>query len=180
MTKKDVYTLLLVAAEALIILVLSLLLFHACRKPADIIKVPVEVHDTITVTKERIIEHTKVEYVTVFDTMIVVEGHDDTIQVPVELPIEHMMYQDTIRTDSTDVELAIKYSGFKPSLDSVGISYHYVGERAVEVKKTGFRRFVGVGAYVGAGVGYDLLRKDVVVTAPEVGVCVTVGWGYTW
>lgn len=179
MTKNDIYTLLLVV-EGIAIVVLSILLFNACSKPADIEYIEVEVRDTITVQKERIVEHTKVQYVTKYDTVVQYVALNDTVLIPVELPIEHMVYEDTITTDSTEVELSIKYSGFKPSLDSIGISYQWHREKPLEARKSGFRSFLGVGCYAGVGVGYDYRDKTFNLGTPEVGIALIYGFGWTW
>lgn len=160
--------------EAITIVILAIILWHN-TKQVETIEIPIEIRDTITVEKERIVEHTKVKYVTKFDTVCKIIYGVDTIKSVIELPIEHNIYQDTILTDSTKVEMAIKYSGFKASLDSVGINYHYIGERAVEVKKRGFGQGFGVSINAGYGLSY---QNGQISPSYYVGIGVSYSIGY--
>lgn len=175
MTNKS-RTIIEVALGVIILALLRLLIYSFSRTPEPVI---VERVDTIKVDTGRIVEKTQIQYVTLFDTIYTAVRDTDTIQVAIELPIEHKLYKDTIETDSTALELEIEFSGFKPSLDRVGAIVHTTYEKVPEVKKRGFSRFVGVGAHVGVGTGYDIIEKRPVF-GPEVGVGVTIGWGYTW
>lgn len=163
-----------------VLLMLPISIYEWTR-PAEVKEIPFEVRDTVTITKDTIIFKTRTEYVTKFDTVYQVIDGRDTIEIPVELPIEHKVYQDTIRTDTTEIALDIKYSGFKPSLDEVGLIYHLSTKRAVETKKKPkLGQYFGVGFSVGAGAGFNPLTKAPSLAAPEVSIGLQYGFGITW
>lgn len=134
--------------------------------------------DTVTVTKERIVEKTK--YVTQLrvDTIrdtIMINGKDTIINFPI--PISQYTYEDTIRTDTTTSTIRIDYSGYKTQLDGVQYSYTYYPKIPVQKKKKGqFGQFVGLGVQVGYGLGIS----NPVKFEPYVGVGIMYGWGYSW
>lgn len=112
----------------------------------------VPVHDTITVDKERIVEHTRV--VSTKDTIVQVVLVSDTLldSVFVSLPMENKEYVDTLTNDSSEAILDIKYHGVYTSIDSVSLNYHYYKERETIIQKP--KRFgldVTVGPYIGYG-----------------------------
>jgi len=82
------------------------------NKKTDIIERKIEVHDTTTVVRDSIISHTVTKYVTNFDTLVYIIKDTDTISIPIELPIEHKTYRDTINKDSIVYDIQIDYSGF--------------------------------------------------------------------
>lgn len=163
--------------EGIIILILLLCLQVQSMKKETITEyVKVEVHDTISIDKPRIVEHTKTLYRTKYDTIIVNFADTITDTIKVELPIEHKEFIDTIRTDSTTAVVDVHFSGFKPSLDKIDISYHYEGKKAVKTKKYKMGQSIVVGPYVGFGLTLEQQPRLV----PEVGVGVMYGFGCSW
>lgn len=156
------------------LLMLPLFIYQSRQK--ETIEVPVEVKDTITIEKERIVEHTKIEYITKFDTVYEYATDTDTIPVPIEIPIEHKVYEDTLRTDTTEIAFKVLYSGFKPSLDEIGVSYHLHTQRAVKTKK---KPAVGNTLCVGLQVGYGTTWPEPKFS-PYVGVGFCYGFGVTF
>lgn len=145
----------------LIIALASIIIYMACHKEDRIEYVPVEIHDTIKIDSTRIVEHTKIVEVKTFDTIcqyIDTLWHD-TIEIPVEIPIEKKEYKDTLVTDTSKVLIDIKYSGFKATLDEIDIKYQYNRNMPVE-RKSDFwtNRFI-----LSAGVmaGYSPIYRNV-------------------
>lgn len=129
--------------------------------------------DTISVPYEVIKYKTKVEYVTQYDTIIYREF--DTIKV--QIPIEHKVYTDTLKTDTTDVKVNIKYSGYKAQIDNLWIDYTYKQKESLKSKKKGkFGQSVVIGIQAGYGLGISTTPRF----EPYIGIGVTYGIGYTW
>lgn len=172
----------------IIILVLSILLLlsivlnvyqYKHQDPPE--TVTVEVRDTIHIEKERIVEHTVPVYVEKFDTIVkYIEHRDsvtDTISVPVEIPITHYEYKDTISTDSSSCYLDIQYSGFKAEINDIGVTYHLTREIPVERKYSGFGQAVGVSINAGYGLSY---HDKQIIPGPYVGIGISYTFGYVW
>lgn len=172
----------------IIILVLSILLLlsigfniyqYRCQDPPE--TVTVEVRDTIQIEKERIVEHTRPVYVTKYDTIVQhIERRDsivDTISVPVEIPITHYEYRDTIKNDSSTCNLLIKYSGYRTSIDTIGINYHLTREIPVNQRKRVFGQAVGIGVSAGYGLHYS---NAAFIPGPYIGISVNYTIGYVW
>lgn len=138
---------------------------------------PIQIHDTISLTDTIMQEKVKILYRTKADTFVVCQ-HDsihDTIWM--DIPIDHKLYADRIKADSGSFDVAIRYSGYRASLDSVGIAYHAEVKQAVIAKKRGWGQFIGIG--IGAGYGGSMIDQRI-YASPYVGVHVTYGFGYTW
>lgn len=133
----------------------------------------IEIHDTIRVENIRIEEKTKIQFVTTIDTFTVVER--DTIKDTIyfQLPIEHKEYTDTIRTDTSEINLKIKYSGFKSNIDEVDISNHYWKNIPVNQKKLHIKPSFNIGLGVGYGLG---IREGCLKPEPQVGIYGTIGF----
>lgn len=143
------------------------------NKPSETIYL----RDTISIPYEVIKYKTKVKYVTKFDTVVCVVRDSVVDTVQIELPIEHKVYQDTIKTDTTNINIGIEYSGFKPQLDRVWIDYSYTGKQVVKSKKKGkFGQSVVIGVQAGYGIGIS----NPVKFQPYIGIGVTYGFGYSW
>lgn len=142
-------------------------------KPNKIDYNPLIVHDTIQVDSIRIEEHTKIQYVQSIDTFTVVER--DTIKDTIyfQLPIEHKEYQDTLRTDTSEITLDIKYSGFKATLDEINITNHYWEDMPVNQKKWHIKPSFNVGLGGGYGLG---IRDGCLKPEPQVGIYGTIGF----
>lgn len=158
-------------------LVLLVCLMQNCQgvNPEPNVKY-IPVHDTITVEKERIIEKTKPIFVT--DTFIKVDsvyvGNDGTW---VELPMKWSQYKDTIKNDSSETQIDIKYHGIEAGIDEINLTHNYFEKQTTivkEPKKVGIVWFVG--AYAGYGV-HGSINTGTFGHGPEVGIGVGIGIG---
>lgn len=159
-----------------IIIVLSILLMISLYfnfKPNNIDYQPLIVHDTIQVDSIRIEEHTKIQYVQSIDTFTVVERDTLRDTIYFQLPIEHKEYQDTLRTDTSEITLDIKYSGFKATLDEINITNHYWKDMPVNQKKWHIKPSFNIGLGGGMGLG---IRDGCLKPEPQVGIYGTVGF----
>lgn len=134
-------------------IILCIFLCTMCNKKVDpetktIIRTEyVPVHDTITVEKERIKEHTKI--ISTKDTIIKADSvliGDTTTEI--FLPNVYSQYKDTFETDSSQTILAIEYHGILAEIDSINLQQNYFRkETIIEVekpkKKIGFVWFAG-------------------------------------
>ena len=147
----------------------------SCQKQQEPKIEYIEKHDTVTVEKERIVEKTKIKYIDRIDTFYVKE-FGDTVLVQ-DLPIEHKVYEDTIKNDSTSTEIKIEYSGFNAQVDGVYVHHNYFEKQTTivkEPKKVGIVWFVG--AYAGYGV-HGSINTGTFGHGPEVGIGVGIGIG---
>lgn len=136
----------------------------------------IPVHDTVEITKERIVEHTNTIFVT--DTFIKVDSvyvsKDGTY---VELPMTWSEYKDTIKTDSTETKIDIKYHGVLTEIDDINLQHTYNKEiwKIPEPEKP-----IGLVLFVGPYIGYSFngnINTGTVGHGPSVGVAVGVGIG---
>lgn len=146
----------------------------SCNKQPDVIVEYVEKHDTITITKERIVEKTKIKYVDRIDTFYVTKT-GDTIQTP-EIPIEYKEYKDTIQNDSVSTAIDVKFHGFNADIDSIGIVHNYFEkqETIIKKKKVGIVWYIGID--LGAGGHIDIPTKTF-GWGPQAGIHAGVGIG---
>lgn len=162
-------------ASFIINIILYICLMSNCRGSEPTTKVEyIPVHDTVTVTQERIVEKTKVKYIDRIDTFYVYNG--DTIYVQ-DLPIEHKEYKDTISTDSTSTEINIKYSGFNANIEEVGLKHNYYEKKETVVlppKKVTVVWFVGFSAGYG---GHGNVNNGTFGHGPEAGIHAGIGIG---
>lgn len=161
--------------------------FRSCTEPRADEPEPLVIHDTIVRTDSVIIEHTQWRYRTFHDTTIVrvpdttAYEHDTTLMgdsLTLRLPIDHYEYVDSFGTDTACVRLRVLYSGYRASIDTVGLSYRFVSEPVVVEKERGFGQFVGLG--VSAGYGLCTTDGRQFYASPTIALTVTYGWGYTW
>ena len=68
------------------------------------------------------------KYVTLVDTFLVTVPGDT---VYIDIPIDYKEYRDTIKTDSTSVDLKINYHGWNSDIDSIRLNYTFSSEREV-------------------------------------------------
>lgn len=151
--------------------------FRSCGRSHSPSPDPIKIHDTISITDTLLREKIRTIFRTKADTFVLCQ-HDsihDTIWM--EIPIDHKIYADRIKADSGSFDVAIKYSGYRASLDSVGIAYHAELMPSVIEKKRGIGQFVGIG--LGVGYGGTMIDQRI-YAAPYVGVHLTYGFGYTW
>lgn len=151
---------------------------------------PVIIHDTIKVSNPAdIAAHSKPKYVTKYDTLwlpLPVNPCDSvdslcdgrvTDSIPVDIPIMAYEYRDTFQTDTSRIELGIRYEGYKAKIDGIDLQYRFESQSRIIEKKKGWGQFIGVG--VGIGYGASVIGRQV-YAAPEVGLHITYGWGYRW
>ena len=139
----------------------------------------VTIHDTTTVTVEKIKEKEKIKRVVEYDTSFIIERDTVRDTIYVSLPIEYKQYRDTFNTDTSNTILDIKYSGYKAQLDGLYVESHYKTRETVKIKHTGFSQFIGVGLQLGYGASINPINKTF-QPSPYIGVGVTYGWGYHW
>ena len=155
--------------------------FRSCGKPTKPVPAePVTIHDTICIRDTiKIAAKTRIISTTVRDTLIV----RDTDTIVVTLPLETKEYRDTFTTDTSRIELGVRFSGYKAKIEGIDLTSQYTVQPRTIVKKKGWGQFVGIGIGVGYGasfVGHPSGVGTVVYAAPEVGVHITYGWGYHW
>lgn len=126
-------------------------------------------YDTIYIDKERIIEKTKIEYETKLDTFFITQY--DTVYF--QIPIDHKEYTDTFRTDTSEVSLKVKYSGFNADIDNIELATHYWKNKPIEPKRVRF----GQSVVLGGSIGYGFTGNQF---SPYIGLSVTYGFGISW
>lgn len=159
--------------------------------PAD----PVVIHDTLEVSSQADIDaHTKPKYVIKHDTLWLpkpVSPCDSTDSlcdgrvtdsIPVDIPITCHEYRDTFKTDSSRIELGVRFSGWHAQIDGIDLKSQYTIQPRTIEKKKGWGQFIGVGIGVGYGASFvgNGSGATIVHAAPEIGVHITYGWGYHW
>lgn len=148
--------------------------FRSCSQTKQPQVEPIVIHDTVCLYDTvRIAAKTRLICTTRTDTLIVRDT--DTIQV--SLPLEHKEYRDTFQTDTSRIELGIRYEGYKAKIDGIDLQYRFESQPRIIEKKKGWGQFVGIG--IGVGYGASVVGQTVYV-APEIGVHITYGWGYHW
>lgn len=133
--------------------------------------------DTVTISKieiqEKIRYKTLLRVDTVRDTIRL--ASNDTI-ISVSIPITQNTYTDTLLTDTSTLIIGAKYSGYKPSLDSLWYNYTYKPKEALKSKKKGkFGHSIVIGIQAGYGVTIPTPKFE-----PYIGVGITYGFGITW
>ena len=150
------------------------LIINIPYKPIDPIIEYIEVHDTISIPTERIVEHTKVKYVT--DTTFIVDSIEvkgDTIYVTV--PQEYKIYSDTIETDSTSTEIKIEHHGIESQIDKVYLNHTYYNKNTIiPQKQKNIRPLV----FIQGGPKTDFRFQGVTGFALEAGAGLTFKSGY--
>lgn len=145
--------------------------YYYKNKPSETIYL----RDTVSIPYEVIKYKERVKYVTEFDTIICVVRDSVVDTVRIELPIEHKVYQDTITTDTTNINIGIEYSGYRAQIDNLWIDYTYKQREPLKSKKKGkFGQSIVVGVQAGYGIGIPVKFQ------PYIGVGVTYGFGYSW
>lgn len=145
-----------------------------CRKIESKIEF-IPVHDTVTITKDSIIYKTKPVNVYHIDTFYVKES-GDTVKLD-SIPITEYQYKDTIKTDSTSTEVAIYYSGFNASLDSIWMKHNYFEKQTTVFKE---RKKIGLTWAIGPSIGYSIVinpTNGTINHGVSGGVTLTVGIG---
>lgn len=164
--------------------------FRSCSsKPAEPVLRPEVIHDTVTVHDTlRIKEHTKPKEVLRHDTIWLPYTTSKTTSSTTKdttsndadfalVPIMQYEYRDTFVTDTSRIELGIRYEGYRAKIDGIDIKSQYTIQPRTIVKKKGWGQFIGIG--IGVGYGASVVGQTV-YAAPEIGLHVTYGWGYHW
>lgn len=159
--------------------------FRSCSsKPAEPALRPEVIHDTVCIHDTmRIAAKTTTRYITRTDTVVkTITVLGDTVTVPVEMPLEHKQYRDTFTTDSSRIELGVRFSGWHAQIDGIDLKSQYTIQPRTIEKKKGWGQFIGVGIGVGYGASFVGNGSGVTIVhaAPEIGVHITYGWGYHW
>ena len=128
-------------------------------------------HDTVTITKDRII--TKTMWETNFDTITEIQYKDTVLYDTIYLPIEHHQSEFSIKKDSLTINETIWHSGFHSTIDSIKLDYNWNYEiQKPKPKKIGI--VWNIGPYIGYGINFN---KGQYYFSPEVGVGVSIGIG---
>lgn len=135
---------------------------------------PVVVHDTIVV-RDTVRIRAKTKVLAIHDTVWLPPQNSTT--EPQMLVCETKEYRDTFQTDSSRIELGVRFSGYDAKIDNVDLQYRFNVQPRTIVKKKGWGQFIGVG--IGVGYGASIVGQRV-YAAPEVGLHITYGWGYHW
>ena len=156
------------------------LLLRGCGKPSN--PKPVVIHDSIPVHDTAyIIKHTKPKEIVKWDTCYlpaVDSGNhraDSNNMVGVQVPITAYEYHDTIKTDSSSIEMGVYFSGYRAKIDSTSLKYHFEVQPQVVEKESGWGWSVTVGPYVGYGI---TISNGQVLVGPEIGLGIQLGIGY--
>lgn len=159
--------------------------FRSCSsKPAEPAPRPETIHDTVTIHDTAYIaKKTKPKEIVRHDTLwlpldtLLGDSLDTGSLIPVDLPITRSEYRDTFTTDSSRIELGVRFSGWHAQIDGIDLKSQYtILPRTIE-KKKGWGQFIGVG--IGVGYGASVVGQTV-YAAPEIGLHITYGWGYHW
>jgi len=135
----------------------------------------IEKHDTVTITKDRIVPKTKTDYILLVDTFFVTVK--DTVYL-VDLPVQYQTYKDTIVNDSSSTELDIKYHGFHAGIDSVNVitNYYNTKEYIQEKKKKVYWTWC-LGPYAGFGGNVNVTSDKQIGAGFSAGLCFSIGIG---
>lgn len=159
----------------IISLMIGMFIGFGCNKTPDPIEIPIELHDTTYIEKERIITHTDTIFVK--DTLLKVDSvivEKDGVYV--QLPMTWHQYNDTISSDSTELDLQINHHGVISEIDSIKVNYHYFPTikcpDPIQTRKWGLDVTFGVGVGYGYGIGSPRYGS------PEVGLYVVFGPSY--
>lgn len=129
----------------------------------------VTLHDTLVIDSTRVVEHTKLQYITkdsiqyVYKTDSVV----DSIYIPID--IEHKIYKDTLENDSASYDISILYSGFHSSIDEINIKSIRSTEVSFQCPKP--RKF-HIALSAGYYTGYNLIDRKI-YSGPGAGISFT-------
>ena len=152
----------------LILTVIYLLLFflvktnRTCQVIQDKQSQPVIVTDTLTnvVYDTLFIDHFEIVKLPVVDTLILINDSIRIDSVFVEVPISVYKFDSTFTTDTTQLNLSIRNSGYAVTLDS--LSYYFVYTPTPQ-KTNFFKEHFKFGLGVGTGYGFFSKKPDVIL-----------------
>lgn len=143
---------------------------------------PIVIHDT-TIIKDTAYIAARTKTIAVHDTVWPAkDSTKEEASEPQMLVYETKEYRDTFATDSSRIELGVRFSGWHAQIDGIDLKSQYtIHPRTIE-KKKGWGQFVGIGIGVGYGASFvgNGSGATIVHAAPEIGVHITYGWGYHW
>lgn len=161
------FELIFIYALALVILCLGITISCQRKKIEKLKPTVVFVTDTITVTDTLIVPIEKQRYITRFDT-IKLHSVDTLIDsILVELPIEQVVYYDSIMDSCSKTVYKAFISGYNAQMDSLYLHSQYYAQKPI---KQPLRRFCW---HVGVGAGYGVSSS----LKPEPFVGVTLSYG---
>jgi len=154
--------------------------FRSCSKPTEPTTQPETIHDTVTVRDTlHIKEHTKPKEVVRRDTIWLPldtplgTSLDTGSLIPVDLPITRSEYRDTFTTDSSRIELGVKFSGWHAQIDAVDLNYDFTIPTKIVTKRQRFSWSLTIGLQGGYGATFG--KDGVVEMRPYAGVGGTLG-----
>lgn len=137
---------------------------------------PVVISDTITLHdttylagKTRVLSVRDTIYLTKWDTV------EHTVDTTKMLVYQTKQFRDTLKTDSSNIELGVTYSGYDTKIDSIDLKYKFTIQPVVVEKESGWGWSITVGPYLGYGMS---VANGQVLAGPQVGIGVQVGLGY--
>ena len=128
-------------------------------------------HDTVTITKDRVI--TKTKYKSVFDTITKIQYKDTVLYDTIYLPIEHHQSEFFIKKDSLTINETIWHSGFNSTIDSIKLDYNW----NYEIPKPKPKKFgwsITFGPSINYGITLDTQNKTW-THGPSAGFSIVIG-----
>ena len=150
----------IVMSVLIIGLIITVLIQSKPDKPAK--PVIITTIDTLFVPKEVIKWKTKTVYSTELDTFIV----QNTDTVPFTVQIDHKLYKDTIKTDSSTTYISVGYHGFASEIDSISLIHNRISTYVPEIPK---KKKINFGITVSVSTGYDIIHNTVYF-GPGIGI----------
>ena len=150
----------------LILTVIYLLLFflvktnRTCQVIQEKQSQPVIITDTITnVLYDTVfIDHFETVKLPVVDTVTIINDSIRVDSVFVEVPISIYKFDTTFKSDTTQLNLSIRNSGYAVKLDSLSYNFKYT---PTKTKTNFFKEHFKFGAGVGTGFGVFTRKPDV-------------------
>ena len=130
---------------------------------------PVYIRDTLVsvIWDTVMLDHYETVVLPLTDTLLYKDSVRVVDSVKVELPVYRYAYDTAIFTDTTELDLSVRVSGFGVSLDTLAYLFHYTPKATIS-KERRFGVFVGpmigIGkdglcAGIGVGIGLKLGRR---------------------
>lgn len=127
---------------------------------------PITTTDTIYITQTVRDTIPKLIYRTIKEVRIDTVYTIDSIPTPILLPLEELTYSNTLVTEKEDtIEYRANISGYKASLDSIGIrmKYKQLNTTILQSSKENWKDRFGLGLQMGVGYGITNKRPDIYV-----------------
>ena len=158
MIKKTVKT--FVITTLILLVVLLSIKTEKCYQEARKQPKTVYLTDTIVnvVYDTLFIDHFETVKLPVVDTLILINDSLRVDSVFVEVPISIYKFDTTFTTDTTNLNIMIRNSGFNVTLDTLSYSFTY---KPTKTKTNYFREHFKFGAGIGTGYGCFTRKPDV-------------------